>query len=126
RALWALGTVIGRSSDPGRRALCARLFHGALPATTTALTSPRAWAYALLGIDEYLRAFEGDSNVATTRAQLAAKLMVCFRAASTAEWPWFEDRLTYCNARLPQALLLTASRVGDAEMAKVATDALDW
>ena len=31
-------------------------FHGALPATAT-FTSPRAWAYVLLGIEEYLRAF---------------------------------------------------------------------
>ncbi|HSO39850.1 MAG TPA: glycosyltransferase [Labilithrix sp.] len=125
RALWALGTVVGRSSDPGRRGLCARLFQGALPATA-ALTSPRAWAYALLGIDEYLRAFEGDSNVESTRRLLAAKLMDRFRASHTAEWPWFEDRLTYCNSRLPQALLVTAARTGDAEMTEIALRSLDW
>jgi hypothetical protein len=125
RALWALGTVIGRSSDPGRRGLCARLFHEALPATP-ALTSPRAWAYALLGIDEYLRAFEGDSKVESMRAELAAKLMVRFRESHTADWPWFEDRLTYCNGRLPQALLVSASRMGDAEMAEVAVRSLEW
>jgi glycosyltransferase involved in cell wall biosynthesis len=125
RAIWALGTVIGRSSDPGRRGLCARLFHGALPATPE-LTSPRAWAYALLGIDEYLRAFEGDSNVESMRAQLASKLMVRFRESQSADWPWFEDRLTYCNARLPQALLVSASRMGDEEMAEVAARSLEW
>jgi len=125
RALWALGAVIGRSSDPGRRGLCMRLFHGALGATT-ALTSPRAWAYALLGIDEYLRAFEGDGPVEAVRAVLAEKLMTCFRSASTIEWHWFEDRLTYCNARLPQALLLSASRMGDAAMAQAALSSLEW
>ena len=125
RALWALGTVVGRSADPGRRGLCARLFHGALPAATS-LTSPRAWAYALLGIDEYLRAFEGDSNVEAVRTQLAAKLMDRFRASHTAEWPWFEDRLTYCNSRLPQALLVTAARTGDAAMTEIALRSLDW
>lgn len=126
RAIWALGTVVGRSSDSGRRGLCTRLFHGALPATATSHTSPRAWAYTLLGIDEYLRAFEGDSNVASVRAVLAGKLMHRFHESSSTEWPWFEDRLTYCNARLPQALLVTASRIGDDAMAKVATDSLDW
>ncbi|MDF2696717.1 MAG: pimA 3 [Labilithrix sp.] len=125
RALWALGAVVGRSSDPGRRALCARLFHGALPATLT-LTSPRAWAYALLGIDEYLRAFEGDSNIESVRAELAAKLMDRFRRSSSADWPWFEDRLTYCNARLPQALLVSAARMGHEEMAEVAERSLAW
>ncbi|MDB4937632.1 MAG: pimA 3, partial [Labilithrix sp.] len=125
RAFWALGAVIGRSSDPGRRGLCARLFHSALPATT-ALTSPRAWAYVLLGIDEYLRAFEGDSNVESTRAQLAARLMDRFRESQSADWPWFEDRLTYCNARLPQALLVSASRMGDAAMSEVGLRSLEW
>jgi glycosyltransferase involved in cell wall biosynthesis len=125
RALWALGAVIGRSSDAGRRGLSARLFHGALPATRT-LTSPRAWAYTLLGIDEYLRAFEGDSNVASMRVELAAKLMACFEAAHTAEWSWFEDRLTYCNARLPQALLVSATRMGDQAMADVGLRSLEW
>ena len=55
RALWALGTVVGRSGDPGKQSLGGDLFHAALPAVAT-FTSPRAWAFALLGIDEYLRA----------------------------------------------------------------------
>jgi glycosyltransferase involved in cell wall biosynthesis len=125
RALWALGAVIGRSSDPGRRGLCTRLFRAALPAMTS-LTSPRAWAYALLGIDEYLRAFEGDSQVESMRGELAARLMDRFHESQTADWTWFEDRLTYCNARLPQAMLVSASRVGDAAMTDVALRTLDW
>lgn len=125
RALWALGAVIGRSSDPGRRGLSARLFHGALPLTPS-LTSPRAWAYGLLGIDEYLRAFEGDSKVEAVRAQLATKLTTCFHNAQSANWPWFEDRLTYSNARLSQALLVSAARMGDDEMAAIGRRSLDW
>ena len=33
RALWALGTVVGRSAHPGRHSLGGQLFHAALPAT---------------------------------------------------------------------------------------------
>jgi glycosyltransferase involved in cell wall biosynthesis len=125
RALWALGAVVGRSADPGRRGVAARLFHGALPAAS-GLTSPRAWAYALLGIEEYLRAFDGDSNVASMRGDLAGKLMDRFHHSRTDDWPWFEDRLTYCNARLSQALLVSAARIGDPEMADVAERSLEW
>jgi glycosyltransferase involved in cell wall biosynthesis len=125
RAVWALGAVAGRSRDPGRRGLAAHLFHAALPATT-ALTSPRAWAYALLGVDEYLRAFEGDTTAASLRVELTARLMECFRLSQSAEWSWFEDRLTYCNARLPQALLVSAAAMGDREMAAVAQRSLEW
>jgi hypothetical protein len=88
--------------------------------------SPRAWAYALLGIDEYLRAFEGDTSVQALRSDLTAKLVERFHHSRTTDWPWFEDRLTYANARLPQALLVSASRMGDTKMADIAERSLTW
>jgi glycosyltransferase involved in cell wall biosynthesis len=125
RALWALGTVVGRSFDPGRQSLGGQLFHAALP-TVSGFTSPRAWAYALLGIDEYLRAFEGDSNVQAVRKTLAERLIELFRKVSTNEWPWFEDRVTYCSTRLSQALLVSGSRMGNAEMTTAGSRSLEW
>ncbi|MHB8419905.1 MAG: glycosyltransferase family 4 protein [Myxococcales bacterium] len=125
RALWALGTVVGRAGVPGRQTLAGSLFHTSLAAAAR-FTSPRAWAYALLGIDEYLRAFQGDSAVESLGAELAARLLALFRAASTREWPWFEDRLTYANARLPQALLRAGARMGDEEMRGVGLRSLHW
>jgi len=50
RALWALGAVVGRARDPGRQGLGGQLFHSGLPAVSS-FTSPRAWAFVLLGID---------------------------------------------------------------------------
>jgi hypothetical protein len=73
RALWALGTVAGRAADRGRRALGKELFHAALPATL-GFSSPRAWAYTLLGIHEYLSGAERHAHVEGVRGELAAKL----------------------------------------------------
>jgi glycosyltransferase involved in cell wall biosynthesis len=125
RALWALGTVVGRSDDPGKQSLAGRLFHAALPAVPT-FTSPRSWAFALLGIDEYLRAFQGDSSVQSVRKTLAQRLLDLFLHTRAADWPWFEDRLTYSNARLPQALLVSGSRMENEEMVGAATCSLAW
>jgi glycosyltransferase involved in cell wall biosynthesis len=125
RALWALGAVVGRSSDPGRQSLCGHLFHSALPAISS-LSSPRAWAYALLGIDEYLRAFQGDSHVQSVRKTLAERLLVLYQRSSATDWPWFEDRLTYCNARLPQALIASGARIGNDEMTAAGLVSLEW
>src|SRR5580658_8153252 len=58
RALWALGTVLGRSKDQALRGAAGRLFEVAVPAVL-AFTSPRAWAFGLLGIEEYLDSFSG-------------------------------------------------------------------
>jgi glycosyltransferase involved in cell wall biosynthesis len=125
RALWALGTVVGRSGDPGKQNLGGHLFHAALPAVAT-FSSPRAWAFALLGIDEYLRAFQGDSNVQSVRQALAERLLDLFRRTRTPDWPWFEDGLTYSNARLPQALLVSGVWMENEEMTAAATAALSW
>jgi glycosyltransferase involved in cell wall biosynthesis len=125
RAIWALGTVVGRSSDPGRQSLAGWLFQAGLPPVLE-LSSPRAWAYALLGIAEYLRAFWGDSQVQAIQSTLADRLLDLFRRSRSRDWPWFEDRLTYCNARLPQALIATSEWSGEKEMQDVGVSALDW
>jgi hypothetical protein len=125
RAVWALGTVVGRAGDPGRQSLAGQLFHAALPAVSQ-FTSPRAWAYALLGIAEYLQAFEGDSNVQSMRSSLAERLLDLYRRASTPTWPWFEDRATYCNARLSQALIVSGTALANAEMTAAGLQSLEW
>jgi glycosyltransferase involved in cell wall biosynthesis len=125
RALWALGTVVGCSVDPGRYSLAGQLFHAALPAVST-FTSPRAWAYALLGIEQYLRAFEGDRHVQTAGREIGERLLGLFHRTDQADWPWFETRVTYCNARLPQALIATGSWTGNAEMSATGIRALEW
>jgi glycosyltransferase involved in cell wall biosynthesis len=125
RALWALGTVVGHASHPGRQSLSGDLFHAALPALTH-LSSPRAWAYALLGIDEYLKVFEGDTSVQAMRGLLTARLLGLFQQSSAEDWPWFEDHVTYCNARLPQALIVSGTAMARPDLVVTGTRALDW
>lgn len=125
RALWSLGAAVGRDGDHSGHGLASDLFHAALPATMK-FSSPRAWAYALLGIDEYLRAFEGDSSVEAQRRELAERLLGLFDRTSRPDWPWFEDGLTYCNARLPQALLVSGVRLHRPAMIDAGMRSLDW
>lgn len=125
RALWALGVVVGRSHDPGRQSHARALFHKALEAVSE-FTSPRAWAFTLLGIDEYLRAFQGDSNVQALRESLGVRLLGLHQRTSRDDWPWFEDRVTYENARLSQAMLATGARMQNPEMIEVGLRSLEW
>jgi hypothetical protein len=55
RALWGLGAIVGRTEQTNLRDWAARLFEQALPALE-GFTSPRAWAFAVLGLHDYLRA----------------------------------------------------------------------
>lgn len=125
RALWALGTVIGRAGEPGRQSLAGDLFHAALPAVS-AFTSPRAWAYTLLGIDEYLRAFQGDTTAETRCREFANRLLGLFQRTSRPDWPWFEDSVTYCNGRLSHALVVCGDRLRRPDMVDAGMRSLDW
>lgn len=125
RSLWALGTVIGRSNDSGLRGVAGQLVESALPAIA-GLTSPRAWAFILLAIHEYLKRFSGDRTASNLREILAERLMECYRRHGSGDWPWFEDRLTYCNATLPHALLVCGQAMGRDDMVDVSLKALEW
>lgn len=124
-AVWALGATIGRASDPGLGSLSSELFHAALPPMLS-FTSPRAWAYGLLGIEEYLRAFDGDTAVRKARQGLLDLLVDRYRDSSTPDWPWFETSLTYANARLAQAVIVSGSALGSQELVRLGLEALQW
>jgi len=125
RGMQALGTVVGRARDPGRRSLAGSLFHAALPAVAS-FSSPRAWAFTLLGIDEYLRAFHGDRDVQAVGLTLATRLHDLFRRVGRAEWPWCEDRLTYSNGQLPAAIIVSGAWLGRPDMTADGLHSLEW
>jgi glycosyltransferase involved in cell wall biosynthesis len=124
-AIWALGATIGRAIDPGQSNLGGEIFHAALP-ELLGFGSPRAWAYGLLGIEEYLRAFAGDSSVETVRRELVERLVRLHERTSTPEWPWFEDSLTYSNARLAQALIVSGRSMESDAVTNLGLDSLSW
>jgi glycosyltransferase involved in cell wall biosynthesis len=125
RALWALGTVVGRSPLRSFQMMAGQLFTQALPALA-GFSSPRAWAFGLIGIHEYLRRLNGDSIVTQTREALTGRLMELFRSNSRADWFWFEESLSYDNAKLAQALILSGEATGDAAVLKQGLKALRW
>ena len=125
RALWGLGAVLGRSSDQGLRCAAGRLFEFSLPAALE-FSSPRAWAYTLLGIQEYLDSYPGDRDAQQIRSALSRRLLEMYESIRSPDWKWFENILAYGNARLPQALLLVGSAGSDDRMISAGLEALDW
>ncbi len=106
RTLWALAECARNDADPSRRRWAAALFKTALPAVEE-FSSPRAWAFSLLGLDVYCTLVGGDVLANRLRRLLADRLMSLISATETKDWIWFEDLLAYDNARLPQALIQT-------------------
>ena len=125
RALWALGTVLGRSRDRALRGAAGRLFEIAVPAVL-AFSSPRAWAFAILGVEEYLRCFPGDRDAQRVSSALATHLVDNYNGNQSLDWCWFENVLAYSNARLAQAVLTAGSRNLNHEMISIGLAALNW
>ncbi len=106
RTLWALGESARRDASPSRRRWAAALFAEALPTAET-FSSPRAWAFTLLGLGAYCAVAPDDLHAKEVRHSLADRLMSCLASVETPDWVWFEEGLAYDNARLPQALMMT-------------------
>ncbi len=125
RALWALGTVLGRATAAKLPSIAGRLFEQALPAILL-MSSPRAWAFALIGIHEYLQRFEGDRMARQVVEELSGRLLALYRRNNSEDWHWFEESLSYCNAALPHAMLLSGGSIPNSEMIQVGLESLRW
>jgi len=124
-ALWALGLCVSQAGQGSFQMLAAQLFEQALPVAAE-FTSPRAWAFTLIGIDEYLQRFGGDRRTNQIRDSLTAKLMQRFADAATDDWQWFEDTVSYTNAKLPHALIVSGRCLSNAPMLELGLKTLRW
>jgi glycosyltransferase involved in cell wall biosynthesis len=124
RALWALGTCVGRSQRRSFQALAGQLFNRALPIVAD-FTSPRGWAFSLIGIHEYLRRLSGDRVASQIRETLVSRLMRPFEEAED-QWPWCEDAVTYDNAKVAHALIVSGADSGQEVVTQRGLQVLRW
>jgi glycosyltransferase involved in cell wall biosynthesis len=125
RAVWGLGVAVALDRDKGQVGFAVDLFHRALDATEQ-FTHPRAIAFAIIGIHAYLGRYSGDSRAKRMRKILSDRLMNQFRDFASKDWPWCGDSLSYDNARLSQALLLSGQWLPDREMLETGLRTLNW
>jgi glycosyltransferase involved in cell wall biosynthesis len=125
RTLWALGECSRKDTDPSRRRWAETLFKTALPAVEQ-FSSPRAWAFTLLGLDAYCALAGGDILANRIRGVLAERLMSMLSVRNPNGWFWFEDVLAYDNARLPQALIQTGLTTHTPPYVEAGLQSLRW
>jgi hypothetical protein len=125
RALWALGTGAAAARRDGWRLLCLKLFQSGLR-VVEGFTSPRAWAFTLIGLHEYLKTYPGDLNANRLSNVLVDRLLGCWKRNAAEGWRWFEKSLSYDNARLAQALIASGSRLPESQALDVGMEALSW
>jgi glycosyltransferase involved in cell wall biosynthesis len=125
RTLWALGECARGDTSGSRRSWAKALFAQAAP-TVESFSSPRAWAFTLLGLAALRVTDPRDPTTLQLQHVLAGRLMALLAAVQTPDWVWFEDSLAYDNARLSQALLATGASTGQHSYVAAGLKSLRW
>lgn len=124
RSLWATGVGAAHACGSHQR-LAAQLFEAGLP-VVEAFTSPRAWAFAIIGIDAFLKYEPSNSKAIQMQSALTSRLKELWRAHSSENWLWFERGLSYENARLCEAMIRSGHRGDDADALEIGLKSLSW
>jgi glycosyltransferase involved in cell wall biosynthesis len=125
RAAWAVGACIGRTKRRAFHSWAAQLLEPAVAAVAET-TSPRAWAFALIGIHEYLRRMSGDRLMNQQRDILTARLIELYQRNAKNDWPWFEPKAAYDNAKLSHALILSGRWTNNPQAMEIGLRTLRW
>lgn len=125
RTLWALGYVTRHSTDPGLCGAASDLYFKAMPISMD-FTSIRAIAFSVLGLIESHKAHPDSSELMSAADVLSEKLIHNYVRCSSPDWQWFEDQVTYFNARVPEALLRFGESRSRADMVQAGLRSLEW
>jgi len=125
RLIWALGNLIYQPPVEEMGLFAIELLYDCLKKVHS-FSSPRAWAFSMLGIVKYLNKYPGDKNARKLNDELANRLINLFKENSSDDWLWSENVISYENARLPQALLEEGRFTGNDEMKEWGLNSLKW
>jgi hypothetical protein len=119
RALWAWGTVVGRSGDLARIERAVAGFR-----LSSGMRSPylRSTAHAALGAVEYLQRFPYHAASLELLADTRDRALHRIHPAV----PWPEELLTYANAIIPHAVISAGVHLQETDTLGQGLDMLEW
>ncbi len=124
RAMWALGYLVAHAPDGSAERLARELFQFELPRLEN-LKYPRSWALSILGLHYYLRN-TNEEKVREVERLLGNRLNKAIADREAADWPWFEDTVTYDNGRIAQSLIMAGGDLENQDMIDRGFRVLRW
>lgn len=129
KAMWALGFNLYLNDDPPLAQSVHSIFVMNLEQINN-IRDLRTAAYTMLGLYYYILTYETKTDAAVEASEylkkLADFLIGAYEKNHTTQWNWFEDRVTYDNFRLPQALFAAYMITGIEKYKKVANLTLQF
>ena len=127
RAVWALGYLLTLNNHklPYSLIYKATISINKAIAAVKKMGSPRAISFSIKGLC-YLYGYMPTLPLKNSIELLSDKIEILYAAESTPSWRWFEDKLTYANSVLPEALLAAFLVTGNATSKKIALESMDF
>lgn len=120
RAIWGLGTAAALGHSVALRQSAIDQFN---QATRLRSPWPRSAAFAVLGAAEILSVQPDNGAALGLVIDAADRLGVL---SKNPNWVWPEERLTYANAVLPEAMLAAGSVLGQPQLLEHGLELLAW
>jgi len=116
RTIWALGYGMRYGNRDSWREVCGRMLEKAMPRFAD-LRYLRSIAYTIIGITHACESELKDPNLCRQLLRpLADAIKAAYLANRDADWQWFENEMTYDNARLCEAMLRAGLALRDDEL----------
>jgi len=125
RVIYALGYLLKNLKEYSNLSLVKNLFDQNIK-NMTGFKNPRSMAQIIIGCIFYLNRFSGAREIKEIVKNLADVLLELYYSNSSEDWQWFEDTVTYENARLPQALLMYGLYTDSEKHIEAGLKSLDW
>lgn len=125
RSLWGCASLYSSRMPDDLRLLAKELLDASLKVTDK-LKALRGMALTIIALHEYHYKANNKDAINDLVKKLAHKMMEAYDKSSDSSWRWFEDLMTYENARLPQALFLAYNITGEKDFLKVALESFDF
>jgi glycosyltransferase involved in cell wall biosynthesis len=125
RVIWGLGEFVSGNSAPELRKIALSILDNSIESVRS-FTSPRAWAYAILGMTQEGSPMSGDSAARDLCRELGDRLVTLYRMNASDDWKWFEQYVAYDNARISQAMLCAGRALDIIEYTEIGLESLRW
>lgn len=126
RAIWALGTVISLKQYLPKEIVVNAIncLVKCLPWSAN-IQSPRSIGFAVKGLYLY-HSVTHDIQAVSIIKKLGKNLLADYYLNVAEDWDWFEDRLTYANSILPEAMLYSYLITSEPTFKKVAIKSFEF
>ena len=125
RAWWSVAVTASEAGSSALRHWAMELAVG-ISRHLDSFTALRTYAFLVLGLSSLVRTDPGLARERELLERLAGGLAGVLAGRETGDWCWFEDGLTYDNARLPEALLRAGQVLDNDALIAAGVKSLDW